>query len=180
MRKPFHIAAAALLILNLGTAAAQDEPRTVPQVDLDRYVGTWYEIARLPNRFQSQCVGNVTAQYAKREDGRIDLINRCKNESGNWDVAQGEARIVDKGTNAKLEVRFAPAWLSWLPMVWGDYWILDLAPDYSYAAVGDPARENLWILSRTPQLSDKVYQALTAHLATQGYDVNQLSKTRQD
>lgn len=168
------------LILVFNNASAQEPPETVPHVDLDRYVGTWYEIARLPNRFQSHCAGNVTAQYEKREDGRIDVVNRCKKEDGTWDEAKGVARVADKQTKAKLEVRFAPSWLSWLPMVWGDYWILDLAPDYSYSAVGDPKRENLWILSRTPQLPDKVYQALAAHLATQGYDVTQLNKTRQD
>ena len=109
--------------------------RTVPFVDLDRYAGDWFEIARFPNRFQRQCVGDVRASYARRADGRIDVVNRCRTDDGRTE-ARGIARVVDERTFARLKVRFAPAWLSLLPFVWGDYWIIGLAEDYSWAVVG--------------------------------------------
>ena len=126
------------------TARAQTAApvRTVPIVDLDRYAGDWFEIARFPNRFQRQCVGDVRASYTRRSDGRIDVVNRCRTADGQTE-ARGVARIVDERTFARLKVRFAPAWLSWLPAVWGDYWIIGLAADYSWAVVGDPGREVL-------------------------------------
>lgn len=95
--------------------------RTVDRVDLARYAGQWYENARFPNRFQRSCAGNVTARYAVRADGRMDVTNRCTGEDGRATTAQGVARVVDTRTNAKLKVRFAPALFSWLPQVWGDY-----------------------------------------------------------
>jgi apolipoprotein D and lipocalin family protein len=134
--------------------------KTVARVDLDRYAGRWYEIARLPNRFQKGCTGNVTAEYGVREDGRIDVVNRCSGNNGEEKRAQGVARVVDETTRAKLEVRFAPAFLSFLSMVWGDYWIIDLAPDYSYAVVGEPARRYLWVLARESTLEEATYQGI--------------------
>jgi len=160
--------------------APADVPKTAERVDLDRYAGKWYEIARFPNRFQKQCAGNTTAEYAKRPDGEIDVINRCRTEDGKTDVAEGRARVVDAATNAKLEVRFAPAALAWLPMVWSPYWIIDLAPDYSVAAVGDPKREYLWILSRTPKLPEATYEELVNRLTAQGFDTARLLMTKQD
>ena len=153
--------------------------QTVPQVDLQRYVGIWYEIARLPNKFQAQCAGDVTAEYVQRTDGAIDVINRCQKADGSIDQAIGKAKVVDARSNAKLKVRFAPAWLSWLPMVWGDYWVLDLASDYSLAAVGEPGRDYLWVLSRTPAVPEANYQALLGRLQAQGFDTARLVKTRQ-
>lgn len=183
IRFPSAVAGALLLGAALSTwpdAASAQEVSTVNYVDLDRYEGKWYEIARLPNDFQSQCVSNVSAQYSKRADGRIDVINRCKKADGSMDEAAGVARIEDARTNAKLKVRFAPAWLSWLPFVWGDYWVLDLAADYSTAAVGDPSREYLWILSRTPNLPETAYQAIVMRVAAQGFEVGKLLKTRHE
>ena len=97
-----------------------------------------FEIARFPNRFQRRCVGDVRARYVRRSDGRIDVINRCRATDGTVTEARGIARVVDERTSAKLKVRFAPAVLSFLPMVWGDYWIIGLAADYSWAVVGSP------------------------------------------
>ena len=122
----------------------------VPSIDLNRYIGTWYEIARLPNSFQEKCLGDVTANYSFNDDGTIRVINRCRKENGEMTEAEGKARRLSMDEpNSKLEVRFAPAWLSWLPFVWGNYWVIELAEDYSYAVVGEPKREYLWILSRT-------------------------------
>lgn len=154
--------------------------KTVASVDLDRYAGRWYEIARLPNRFQKECSGNVTADYSVREDGRVDVVNRCSATDGEEKTAEGVARVVDATTCAKLEVRFAPAFLSFLPMVWGDYWIIDLAQDYSYAVVGEPTRKYLWILSREPTLDDATYRGILERIAAQGYDPDDLVRTPQD
>ncbi|PUA17903.1 lipocalin family protein [Glaciimonas sp. PCH181] len=152
----------------------------VSSVDLARYVGKWYEIARFPNSFQKKCSGNVTAEYSTRTDGNIDVLNRCQKSDGAVVKAAGVARVVDTASNAKLKVRFAPAWLAWLPMVWGDYWVLELASDYSYAVVGEPGRNYLWVLSRSPSLPDAVYQSALTKVAAQGFDVSKLVKTKQD
>ena len=152
--------------------------RTVPSVDLARYVGDWFEIARFPNRFQRECIGDVRAAYARRRDGRVDVVNRCRTADGPID-AHGIARIVDAQTFAKLKVRFAPAWLSFLPVVWGDYWVIGLAPDYSWAVVGDPGRDYLWILARTPHLDDQAAATARAAARAQGFDVDRLVLTPQ-
>jgi apolipoprotein D and lipocalin family protein len=169
----------AATLLLAGASMAQ-EVEAVDSVDLDRYAGKWYEIARFPNRFQEDCAGNVTADYARREDGRLDVINRCRAADGSTNEAAGVARIPNPENKAKLEVRFAPDWLSWLPMVWSDYWIIDLAPDYSSAAVGEPEREYLWILSRTPTLPEETYQDIVNRLTEQGFDTARLRKTKQE
>jgi apolipoprotein D and lipocalin family protein len=151
----------------------------VPSVDLSRYVGTWYEIARLPNRFQQKCSGDVTATYTMLDDGNITVVNRCRQEGGELTTAEGLARLTSEdGSNAKLKVRFAPAFLSFLPFVWGDYWIIDLAPDYSYAVVGEPGREYLWILARVPVMDDNTLSGILDRVRKQGYDTASLLKTR--
>ena len=174
------VALAAAATLEPFTARAQARPpvRTVASVDLDRYAGDWFEIARFPNRFQRQCVGDVRASYARRPDGRLDVVNRCRTADGETE-ARGVARIVDEQTFAKLKVRFAPAWLSWLPAVWGDYWIIGLAPDYSWAVVGDPGRAYLWILARAPYLDDASVAAARAAAQHNGFDVSRLVPTPQ-
>ena len=158
----------------------QTPPRPVPSVDLAKYIGTYYEIARFPNGFQKQCTGNVTATYAIREDGRLDVINRCRKEDGTEAGASGVAkRAANDTSNARLRVRFAPAWLSLVPKVWGDYWILGIGPEYSYAVVGSPTREYLWILSRLPRMPAVAYQQAIEIATSNGYDVSRLVKTPQ-
>lgn len=157
-----------------------DDVRAVPDLDLDRYAGRWYEIARLPNRFQRDCAGDVTATYELREDGRIDVINRCRKENGETMMATGIARLAsDEGPASKLKVRFAPAFLGFLPFVWADYWVIDLAPDYSYAVVGHPNRDYLWILSRTHEIDDRLYEEIVARVAKQEFEVERLLRTAQ-
>lgn len=148
------------------------ELQTVPQVDLKRYAGTWYEIAHFPKRFQRGCTG-TTATYVLLDDGQVDVINRCRMDSldGKEKVALGRARIMDRVSNAKLEVSFWP--------FWGDYWIIDLGENYEYAVVGHPTRDYLWILSRTPTMDPGVYQAILERLKTQGYDTKRLVRTLQ-
>lgn len=170
--------ALAAVMLQVSTTRAQTPApvRTVPFVDLDRYVGDWFEIARFPNRFQRQCVGDVHASYTRRPDGRLDVVNRCRTADGQTE-ARGVARIADTQTFARLKVRFAPAWLSFLPPVWGDYWIIGLAPDYSWAVVGDPGRDYLWILARAPQLDAASAAKARAAARDNGFDIERLILT---
>jgi len=175
---------ACLPILALGmclnaTLAWSQEPspvRAVETVDLERYAGDWYEVARFPNRFQRRCVSDVRARYVIRTDGQLDVLNQCRTADGVID-ARGVARIVDSRTSAKLKVRFAPAALSFLPFVWGDYWILGLAADYSWAVVGSPDRNYLWILSRTPELPANARTEALAVARANGFDTARLSAT---
>lgn len=155
-----------------GTAAGsrQDELQVVPAVDLSRYVGQWYEIARLPNRFEKKCADSVTASYTLRSDGSIQVINRCRKTSGKFTTATGKAKIVDAKTNAKLKVTF------FWPF-YGKYWILDLGPNYEYAVVGEPGRKYLWILSRTPQIDEALYQQLLAKMQARGFDTTRMIRT---
>ena len=160
-----------------GVHADQAAPvRTVDSVDLDRYLGDWFEVARFPNRFQKQCTGDVRARYSRRPDGRLDVVNRCRTADGVTE-APGVARVVDTTTRARLKVRFAPAFLSWLPMVWGDYWILGLAADYSWAVVGSPDRAYLWILSRTATLDDRQYGLALQAAERNGFAIDRLVRT---
>jgi apolipoprotein D and lipocalin family protein len=183
MNKRIVLIACCLATLSgIGLARAQGKSllRVVPEVDLVRYAGQWYEIARFPNRFQKQCAGEVTANYTLRINGRISVLNRCRLKSGEQIEAEGVARVADKEQpNSILKVRFAPAFLSFIPQVWGDYQIIALSPDYTHALVGDPDREYLWILSRSPQMDDATYDQLTEEAAAQGFDVRRLQKTRQ-
>lgn len=149
------------------------ELRTVPHVDLERYLGIWYEIASFPQSFQSGCTA-TTATYSLRSDGQIDVLNRCRKDSltGKEDAARGLARLVDTTTNAKLQVSFFGPF-------WGAYWIIDLGENYEYAAVGHPSRDYLWILSRTQKLDDAVYEGILARLREQGYRLDRLVRTLQ-
>jgi len=141
----------------------------VPSVDLERYIGTWYEIARYPNSFQKEDCVNTTATYALREDGKISVLNKCLKDSGDGpeSTANGKAWVVDSKTNAKIKVQF------FWPFS-GDYWIIQLGEQYEYAVVGHPDRAYLWILSRTPKMDPVLYQRVLVRLREQGYDPEQL------
>jgi apolipoprotein D and lipocalin family protein len=160
--------------------ARAKELSTEASVDLNRYAGRWYEIARYPNRFQKQCAGNTTADYKLLPNGRIEVINQCRESDGSAKAVKGEAKIIDKTTNSKLKVRFAPSFISFLPFVWGDYWIIDLGPDYEYSVVGDPGRKYFWILAREPRLDDKTYTGILERAAANGFDPSKVVKTPQN
>jgi len=165
--------------LHAGAASAAEALATIPALDVQRYMGAWYEIAKFPNDFQKKCVGDTTATYSLREDGRVRVVNRCRTKDGGAEVAEGVARQIGSATSPRLEVRFAPAFLSFLPMVWGDYWVIDLDQDYRLSAVSEPRREYLWILSRTPHVDAAAYEALLARLRAQGLDTSRLVRTSQ-
>ena len=151
---------------------------SIPSLDVQRYMGRWYEIAKFPNRFQKKCVADTTAEYSLQPDGNLQVINRCRKDDGLFDEAIGAARQVGGPSSASLKVRFAPAWLSFIPAVWGDYWVIDIDADYQLVAVSEPKREYLWVLSRTPKLSPDAYDSLLQRLGNRGFDTGKLETTR--
>lgn len=174
-----HVILAGLLAASGAAIAAEPPLATIATLDTARYVGTWYEIAKYPNIFQRKCLSNTVAQYSAQQDGTIRVANRCTEEGGKVAQAIGAARQPGGPGSPKLEVRFAPAWLSMLPLVWGNYWVIDLDPGYTLAAVSEPKRDYLWILSRTPTVAPQAYAALLQRLAAQGFDTTKLVPTPQ-
>lgn len=176
--------AAALLVLTCSaTIRAQERPlpavSSIPALDLARYSGRWHEVAKFPNRFQRDCARETAADYTLLPGGDIRVVNTCVTATGTVKRAEGRARLAQRdGPASRLKVRFAPRALSWLPAVWGDYWVLDLTDDYSAALVGSPDRKYLWILSRTPELDGEVRARLERAAAAQGFDVTRLTPRR--
>jgi apolipoprotein D and lipocalin family protein len=156
----------------LAQVRSPDAPMQVVQaVDLERYLGTWYEIARFPNKFEAGCT-KVTAAYSLRQDGKINVVNSCTKE-GKTQQAKGLAWVISEG---KLKVTFVP-WLGSIAA--GDYWILDLKSDYSMAVVGAPKGGFGWILARKPKLSAQDTDRALKALAANGYDTAQLEWVQQ-
>ena len=182
MRLPFFARLLLAFSSLLPPAFAESEPiplATVPELNVERYLGVWYEIAKYPNRFQRKCVAETSAQYSLLANGNIQVINRCRLIDGQFEEAVGEARQLGPRNSPRLEVRFAPAWLSFLPAVWGDYWVIDLDPEYQLVAVGEPRREFLWILARTPRVEASALSALRDRLAQKGFKLERLEMTAQ-
>jgi len=148
-------------------AQALPPVQTIASLDVPRYMGTWFELAKFPNVFQRKCVSNTRAVYTLNVDNTVQVLNRCRNQIGN-------------ATSPVLKVRFAPEWLGWLPMVWGDYWVIDLDDQYQLAAVSDAKREYLWVLSRSPKTDPRLYAALLQRLQQQGFEVDKLQVTQHD
>jgi apolipoprotein D and lipocalin family protein len=152
---------------------------TVASVDLARYAGTWYEIARLPAFFQKQCLGDVTATYTPLPGKGVEVVNRCRTGTGSapaFDTATGLARTLD-ASNAVLQVSFLPSALRWLPIGWGDYQVIALDPDYRWVMVGEPGRRYLWILSRTKTLPPGVQDTLVKRARDLGFPTDQIVPT---
>lgn len=169
-------------LITIQTQASVDIPqppvKTVDSIDLQKYLGKWYEIAAIPQSFQKQCVGNTTAVYANTDEGLISVVNTCDTASGTPSVANGRAKVIDKNSNSKLKVTFVH-FLGWQFLLGGDYWILAIGENYSYAIVGAPNRDYAWILSRTPGMTnEKIIEANQA-LVTQGFDTCKLISTIQ-
>ncbi len=169
-----------LTVLCAGSAAAAGASSaasrllaTVPSVDLEKYMGKWYEIASFPQSFEKGCHCSM-AEYSMTDKGYVRVVNTCRKDSaeGKVKTAAGKAFVVEGSGNAKLRVQF----------FWpfrGDYWIIDLAQDYAYAVVGDPSRRYLWILCRTPKMEEAVYREIVERAAGKGFDVSKLVRTDQ-
>lgn len=147
----------------------------VAQLDLERYLGTWYEIARLPMRHQPEDGTDISATYTLEEEGKVRVANRMRRD-GEVEESIGQATPVD-ATNARLEVSFLPQGLRWIPFTKGDYWVLKIEPDYSVALVGEPERRYLWLLARHPHLDEATRTRYLAHAQAQGYDLSGLIHT---
>ena len=174
---------AIILTASIAAAAQSKQPaelKAVVSVDLKKYSGKWFEIGKYPNNFQKQCVGNTTANYTIKSNGKIQVLNQCVKRDGSVYPAKAEGKVADKASNAKLKVRFAPAALSFLPFVWANYWIIDLDPNYEYAVIGEPKREYLWILSRKRDMADSTYQGILRKVETLGYNPGRIEKTPQN
>ncbi|KAI2694378.1 lipocalin family protein [Pseudomonas sp. TNT3] len=151
----------------------------VASIDLPRFMGTWYEISRTPNRFQKKCAGFARTDFHLQVDATVQAVNRCRLRDGQLHIALATGRQVGAPDSPKLKVRFAPAWMSFLPAVWGDYWIIDLDEQYQLVAVSEPTRKYLWILSRTTQVEPQAYAALLERLKDKGFAVERLLMTQQ-
>lgn len=179
------LATAALVALAPGGAGAQSPSSPLPplqslaSLDVPAYMGTWYQLAWYPNRFQKQCVSDTQARYRLLDGGRVEVTNRCTLADGRSDQALGLARPVgriegDALKPAQLEVSFLPAALRWLPVGWGRYWVIDLAPDGRYAIVSEPTRDYLWVLARQPRFAPGDEAAVRATLSRLGFDLARL------
>lgn len=153
--------------------------QTVDQVDLQKYIGRWYEIASIPQSFQKQCVSDTTAEYQVNTDGTIQVINSCATKSGERSVAKGRAKIVNPMTNAELKVTFVNLFGHWIYTFGGGYYVVGLGSNYEYAIVGHPTYEYAWILSRTPQLDEVTLNDIDNQLKRLGYDSCALKMTPQ-
>ncbi|MGI6853895.1 lipocalin family protein [Mesorhizobium sp. 1B3] len=149
----------------------------VPSLDLDRYLGCWYEICRLPLKWEDETATDITANYSLADDGKVRVDNRCFDAEGKPTQAVGEATPVDEA-NSRLKVTFLPRGLRWLPFTEGDYWVLKIDPDYQTSLVGTPDRKNLWVLSREPSLADEMLQDYLAEARRQGFDLAELITPR--
>ena len=170
------------LLAYSATSHAQTLPpvQTIASLDVPRYMGTWFELAKFPNVFQRKCVGNTRAVYTLNVDNTVQVLNRCRIQDGSTIEALGQAKQMGNATSPVLKVRFAPEWLGWLPLVWGDYWVIDLDDQYQLAAVSDAKREYLWVLSRSPKIDQTRYAALLQRLKQQGFDLDKLQVTPHD
>ena len=175
-----EMAALAMLAAPMGAFAASAQPaglaplQALSSLEVPPYMGTWFQVALFPNRFQAQCVSDTTATYRQLPDGSVEVVNRCRTADGRVDEAMGRARPtgVLRGTTlapAQLEVSFLPEWIRWLPVGWGTYWVIQLAPDARYAVVSEPSRQYLWVLSRTPRLTPEDETAIRSRLIEQGF-----------
>ena len=177
------VAAATFAALAIGLAAGPARAQasrltTVPGVDLQRYAGTWYEIARLPNRFQAHCVGDTTATYTPDPDGTVSVINRCRTRDGTVEAADATAWPQDP-TNARLKVSFLPRAIRWLPVGRGDYWVLELGPQYDWVLVGEPGLRYLWVLARQPSMPKDTLEGLLGRARTLGFPIDRIEFTPQ-
>jgi apolipoprotein D and lipocalin family protein len=175
------IGGAVLLGLGMATMAyAQTKPlKTVEKLELDKYLGVWYEVARKPLYFQNKCDRDVTATYTLNENGNVAVDNRCYSKDGSLNQSIGEAFVQNAPFNSKLKVSFLPEAIRWLPFGRGDYWVLKLDDDYQTVLVGEPRRKYMWVLSRSPQPDQTVVNEYLEYAKSVGYDVGDVIHTKQ-
>ena len=177
MRFKSAFAAIALSIISLSTTTQAETaaPQAVDRVDIQKYVGKWYEIAHLPMYFQRKCIANINAEYSVNEDQTVNVLNSCRTANGEMISSEGVAYPQNRG-NSKLKVSFLPKGLRWIPFTKGHYWVLRVDPEYKVALVGGPSNKYLWILSRQPQLDEATYESYLETAKHYGYDVTKLIK----
>lgn len=179
-----------LMLLTANCAEAQVAPevakgslkplQSVESVELDRYLGKWYELAKFPNWFQRKCK-EATAEYSKLPNGQIEVHNTCKlYKNDQLKDILGVATVKDKKSNAKLSVTFLPKWLRWSGIGAGKYWVIILEPNYEYAVVSEPNREYLWILSRSPSMKRATYESILEQLKEKQFDTSKLQFAREN
>ncbi len=166
-----------LLLLLVNQAWASSNLQTVSAVDIKRYMGTWFEIARTPNMYQKNCVGEVKATYTLLANNQVGGLNVCRKANGELYKISTIGQIQDT-TNSKISFKITSSWLRFIPMIRADYWIIDLADDYSYAAIATPDAKNLWIVARQPTLAESSYQQIVQRVAKLGLKTEQLVKNK--
>ena len=176
------IAVGGAVLLGLGMAtmayAQTKSLHTVEKVELDRYLGVWYEVARKPMYFQNKCERDVTATYTLNENGNVGVDNRCYSKDGKLNQSVGEAFIQNAPFNTKLKVSFLPEAVRWLPVGRGDYWVLKIDDDYQTVLVGEPRRRYLWVLSRSAQPDQAVVKEYLDYAQSVGYDISDVIHTK--
>lgn len=177
------IALGGVVLLGLGMATmtyAKDTPlKTVDRVELDRYLGVWYEVARKPLYFQNKCDRNVTATYTLNENGNVNVDNKCITKDGEQTQSVGEAFVQNAPFNSKLKVSFLPSAIRWLPVGRGDYWVLKIDDGYQTVLVGEPKRKYMWVLSRSAHPNETVINEYLDYAQSVGYDLGDVIKTKQ-
>lgn len=175
------VGGAVLVGLGMATMAyAQTKPlHVVEKVELDKYLGVWYEVARKPMYFQKKCDRDVSATYTLNENGNIGVDNRCYAQDGKLNQSSGEAFVQNAPFNSKLKVSFLPESIRWLPVGRGDYWILKIADDYQTVLVGEPKRKYMWVLSRSAQPDPAVVKEYLDYAQSVGFDLSDIIHTKQ-
>ncbi|MHB1056382.1 MAG: lipocalin family protein [Rhodanobacter sp.] len=167
----------ALWAATLPLVAATLPNRPVDKLDLARYSGQWHEIAHLPMRFEKKCVSDVVATYTLGDNGSIVARYSCRTRSGRTDDVHGTAKRSQGQPAGAFKVRFVPRWLAWLPKMWGDYWVIDLDPDYRWAVIGGPGGEHLWVMARRPGMQRQLFERIRQRAQQRGYPVDKLILT---
>jgi len=177
------IAVGGVVLIGLGAATlayAQTKPlQTVDKVQLDRYLGVWYEIARKPMYFENKCSRDITATYTLNENGNVSVTNRCLSKDGQLQQSIGEAFVQNAPFNTKLKVSFLPEAIRWLSVARGDYWILKIDDDYQTVLIGEPRRKYMWVLSRSAQPDQAVVNEYLEYAKSVGYNLTDLIHTKQ-
>lgn len=171
------ISLACLLTATISPAFANTSVQAVSQVDLNKYVGQWHEVARKPLMFQKDCAYNVTANYRLNAKGNMDVDNRCYKADGTMKQSTAEAYVQNAPANSKLKVSFLPKAIRWIPVARGDYWVLKIDQDYQTVLVGEPSKKYLWVLSRDPEPNKAVVDEYLNYAKSLGYDLSDLIYT---